>query len=183
MERDVSERLYDLEQKVEELRTIVLDSSDPTGERRPGGEMEILAQLRDLLQDARVMLDEEHVEEDEALLLWGMATRQGVTNQLSSRSALLTEDRRSMARTAGALSSELRLAIMARLIDGEASSRELGESAELGGGPLYHHLRELMAAGLIRQPDRNRYRITGRGLDAFLSLASVCRRHREVSSP
>ena len=181
--KNVSERLDRLQQELSELRAIVLEGADGTTEQGPAGEMELLARFRHLLEDARIMLEQDHVEDDESLLLWGMATGQGVTNQLTTRSALLTEDRRDMAQAAGALSSEQRLAVMARLLEGEGSSRELGESAGLGGGPLYHHLRELMAAGLVSQPDRNRYRITDRGLDAFLSLAAVCRRHREVLSP
>ena len=57
-----------------------------------------------------------------------------------------------------ALGNPVRLEIVRRLLLGEVTVQQLQEMPELGTtGQLYHHLRELQAAGLVMQRRRGRY--------------------------
>jgi DNA-binding transcriptional ArsR family regulator len=59
-----------------------------------------------------------------------------------------------------ALGSPVRLEILRRLLLGGETVQELQEIPELGtSGQLYHHLRDLQAAGLVVQRSRGRYRV------------------------
>lgn len=59
-----------------------------------------------------------------------------------------------------AVGHPIRLKILHRLLEGARSSQELQEIADLGTtGRLYHHLRDLLASGLIVSPRRNHYAI------------------------
>ncbi len=50
---------------------------------------------------------------------------------------------------------------------GTRTSAELSEELDVKGGPLYHHLRELMDAGYVKSPNRNAYLLT---LDGWFAL-------------
>jgi len=59
-----------------------------------------------------------------------------------------------------ALGSPFRIRLLRLLLDGPQSSQELQARLEVGAsGQLYHHLRELLAAGLIAQRRRGLYAI------------------------
>lgn len=59
-----------------------------------------------------------------------------------------------------ALASPVRLALLRALLDGPLTSLQLREELDAGSvGQLYHHLKDLLAAGLVIQPARNRYAI------------------------
>ncbi len=49
----------------------------------------------------------------------------------------------------------------------------LGTTTNLSTGSLYHHLRDLMHAGLIAQAGRNQYQITPRGQRVLLLLLAL----------
>jgi DNA-binding transcriptional ArsR family regulator len=72
-----------------------------------------------------------------------------------------------------ALASETRLAMLRELFAGERSTAELMEAVGLDRGQLYHHLRDLFVHGLVRQPVRGRYVLTGRGACIFLGAGIV----------
>ena len=73
-----------------------------------------------------------------------------------------------------ALSSPQKIALLRALIGREAeSAAALGVTAQLSTGSLYHHLRDLMHAGLIAQAGRNQYHVTPRGQRVLLLLLAL----------
>lgn len=73
-----------------------------------------------------------------------------------------------------ALSSPQKVALLRALLGQEhKSAAALGAVANLSTGSLYHHLRDLMHAGLIGQAGRNQYQITPRGQRVLLMLLAL----------
>ena len=73
-----------------------------------------------------------------------------------------------------ALASPQKVALLRALLDKEAeSAAALGKVTGLSTGSLYHHLRELMRAGLIHQAGRNSYVLTERGVRTLLILLAL----------
>ena len=73
-----------------------------------------------------------------------------------------------------ALSSPQKVALLRALLGQEhKSAASLGAVANLSTGSLYHHLRDLMHAGLIGQAGRNQYQITPRGQRVLLVLLAL----------
>lgn len=65
-----------------------------------------------------------------------------------------------VARMFAALGSPFRVRLLRLLLDGPRTSQELQSELEVGAvGQLYHHLKELLAAGLIAQRRRSVYAI------------------------
>ena len=85
-----------------------------------------------------------------------------------------------------ALGHPARLALVRALLVGERSSQELQEVIGSGSaGQLYHHLKDLQAAGVVDQAGRSRYRISaGRIvplLVIFAAAGDVARPHDPAS--
>ena len=73
-----------------------------------------------------------------------------------------------------ALSSPQKVGLLRALLGHPSeSAAALGDAAQLSTGSLYHHLRDLMHAGLIAQEGRNRYGITPRGQRVLLLLLAL----------
>ena len=73
-----------------------------------------------------------------------------------------------------ALSSPQKVGLLRALLGHPSeSAAALGTAAQLSTGSLYHHLRDLMHAGLIAQEGRNRYQITPRGQRVLLMLLAL----------
>jgi len=73
-----------------------------------------------------------------------------------------------------ALSSPQKVGLLRALLGhASESAAALGAAAQLSTGSLYHHLRDLMHAGLIAQEGRNRYQITLRGQRVLLLLLAL----------
>ena len=73
-----------------------------------------------------------------------------------------------------ALSSPQKVGLLRALLGHPSeSAAALGAAAQLSTGSLYHHLRDLMHAGLIAQEGRNRYGITPRGQRVLLVLLAL----------
>jgi len=73
-----------------------------------------------------------------------------------------------------ALSSPQKVGLLRALLGHDSeSAAALGAAAQLSTGSLYHHLRDLMHAGLIAQEGRNRYQITPRGQRVLLLLLAL----------
>ena len=73
-----------------------------------------------------------------------------------------------------ALSSPQKVGLLRALLGHPSeSAAALGAAAHLSTGSLYHHLRDLMHAGLIAQEGRNRYQITPRGQRVLLLLLAL----------
>ena len=74
-------------------------------------------------------------------------------------------------RVLAALASLPRLALYRAVLDHPATSAELMKAASLNTtGQLYHHLRELIAAGLIAQEGRDRYALVPERLPAARTI-------------
>lgn len=71
-----------------------------------------------------------------------------------------------------ALGHPQRIKLLATLLAGSATYKELRLATGLLAGPLYHHLDELRAAGLIGPRRRDIYELTLNGTNAF--LAALC---------
>lgn len=82
-------------------------------------------------------------------------------------------DQRRAAGLCQALASEARLAILCELQDGSRSTSDLTASTGLERGQLYHHLRDLFMQGLVEQPERGRYQLTGRGRVVLLMTVAL----------
>lgn len=73
-----------------------------------------------------------------------------------------------------ALASPQKVRLLRALLGKESEgAAELGAVTHLSTGSLYHHLRELMRAGLIHQAARNRYVLTERGARVLLILLAL----------
>ncbi|MBV9849470.1 MAG: helix-turn-helix transcriptional regulator [Armatimonadetes bacterium] len=96
----------------------------------------------------------------------------GVQSFIEAQLMRVTDD---AAATLGyALSSPQKVALLRALLARPAeSAAALGETAALSTGSLYHHLHDLMHAGLIGQSARNRYVLTDRGRRVLLVLLAL----------
>lgn len=75
-------------------------------------------------------------------------------------SDLLDEDWAPAGDALAALGHPVRLMLVRRVLNGADTSAELGALDELGtSGQLYHHLRQLVSAGWLRQTSRGRYQV------------------------
>lgn len=73
-----------------------------------------------------------------------------------------------------ALGHPLRLALLRAALDGPVPAATLGERAGLSGGQLYHHLRELQAAGWLQAQARGPYRVPGDRVIPLLTVLAAC---------
>jgi DNA-binding HxlR family transcriptional regulator len=81
-------------------------------------------------------------------------------NQRATLSQVLAADPEGVTRVFAGLASPARLALLRALVHGPCSSQQLREELDdPSAGQLYHHLRELLAAGLVIQPSRSVYAI------------------------
>lgn len=84
-------------------------------------------------------------------------------------------DPEDIARLLAALGHPARLALVRALLAGVRTSQELQEVIQSGSaGQLYHHLKDLMASGVVDQAGRSRYRISaGRVVPLLVILAAA----------
>lgn len=85
--------------------------------------------------------------------------------------AEFTLDTRAVAGICQALANDTRLAMLRELFPGRRSTAELMAAVGIDRGPLYHHLRDLFVQGLIAQPERGSYALTGRGVSILLAVS------------
>jgi DNA-binding transcriptional ArsR family regulator len=79
-----------------------------------------------------------------------------------------------LARVMSALANPIRIRIVGELLYGPVSTGELAERLEQpSAGQLFHHLKELLAAGIIHQPVRGTYAIGDRHVVPLLVLGSA----------
>lgn len=80
--------------------------------------------------------------------------------QRVSLSEALEAEPESVSRVFAALGSPFRILLLRALLEGPRTSQELQQVLDVGPvGQLYHHLKELLAAGLIWQRKRSLYAI------------------------
>jgi DNA-binding transcriptional ArsR family regulator len=84
---------------------------------------------------------------------------------------LLALDEGRIARQLAAMASPVRLSILRELAAGPLQTHELQSRLdEPSAGQLYHHLRELLATGLVTQPRRSVYEVPDRAVIPLLTL-------------
>ncbi len=77
----------------------------------------------------------------------------------------------------GALGHPARLAILREVLRGATGVGEIGAIERLGtSGQLYHHLRELVAAGWLRSMGRGRYEVPGPRIVPLLVILAAAQR-------
>lgn len=100
--------------------------------------------------------------------------------------ALLASSWADAAGALAALGHPVRLELIRRLLSGAHTTHELAEIPDLGtSGQLYHHLRELQAAGLVVQRRRNDYAVPADRVIPCLVLvaaAQTCAHVGEIAS-
>jgi hypothetical protein len=75
---------------------------------------------------------------------------------------LLTHDWAELSGALAALGHPVRLMLLKEILNGARSTAELQEHESLGTtGQLYHHLRQLVAAGWLRTTGRGQYAVPG----------------------
>jgi len=84
-----------------------------------------------------------------------------------------------------ALSNPSRLRIVAELVGGETTTAELAKRLDQPStGQLFHHLKELLAAGVIHQPVRGTYAVRKEHVVPLLTLlCAAIDVHREPADP
>ena len=84
-----------------------------------------------------------------------------------------------MASAFAPFSNRNRVAVLRSLLSGgprgPKTSRQLTTDTGLRGGPLYHHLKELVLAGYVESPGRNSFRLTLLGLSKYISALGLTR--------
>ena len=165
MSRSDLPTLEGLAAEVAELRDRIaaLESAPATAPARLAG-TEIVPMLRELLPEA-----------GGAVLYAGVGPRAGL-GEIAWQMArgwgdVLGADRTRSSRTLAALASPARLDIVAELVSGPLTRQELqGRLDQATAGQLNHHLRELLAAGLVDQPGRGVYQVSVQHVIPVLTL-------------
>jgi DNA-binding transcriptional ArsR family regulator len=92
----------------------------------------------------------------------------------ASRSLIEDIDPEALAPTLFALANPARLRIVLALAKGNRSGPELSDIADAGSaGQLYHHLGELLRAGVIGQPKRGTYELRTPALVPMLAIVAA----------
>jgi len=78
-----------------------------------------------------------------------------------------------LARLLSAIAHPQRLAILLKLLSGEATHKLLAKTTGLKAGPLYYHLRELREAELIGPRVRDLYVLTRQGRRALMAVIAI----------
>lgn len=166
-ETDVGAALRDLQARVASLE----GDAAPRGSRpsRPVLELGLIEALGDLTEAS--------ADPDAPA---GTVTYAGVAQFGADRLAwqmthavpdLLGLDDGLLARQLAAIASPVRLRILRELAGGPLQTHELqARLDEPSAGQLYHHLRELLATGLVNQPRRSVYQVPDRVVIPLLAL-------------
>jgi ArsR family transcriptional regulator, arsenate/arsenite/antimonite-responsive transcriptional repressor len=73
-----------------------------------------------------------------------------------------------------ALGNPFRLTVLRELLSGPKTSQQIQEAVGISSaGQLYHHLKELLAAGIIEQKSRNLYALPLSNVIPFLALLTA----------
>lgn len=90
---------------------------------------------------------------------------------------LLADDWSQAAETLSALAHPVRLLLLREILQGSRTTAELAAHERLGTtGQLYHHLRQLVAAGWLRTTARGQYSVPGERVVPLLAVLAAARR-------
>lgn len=165
---ELEQALRDLQARVEALEQA---PASPASERRGRvsldlGLIEALSELTkpspDPASPAGTVTYAGVVELGEERLAWQM---------VHSLPDLLARDETALARLLAAVASPVRIRILREVAGGPLQTHELQQRLdEPSAGQLYHHLRELLAAGLLTQPRRSVYELPARAVIPVAAL-------------
>ncbi|WP_380164980.1 helix-turn-helix domain-containing protein [Jannaschia sp. R86511] len=97
--------------------------------------------------------------------------------QTADADALLAQDWDGPAAVVAALGHPVRLRLLQELLRGRSSAAELTEAAGTGSsGQTYHHLRQLVATGWVRQGGRGRHEVPAERVVPLLVVIGACTR-------
>lgn len=157
--------LADLVRRVEALEAIRTGPAAPTAPP--------LDLVHGLLKD---LPSHDRVGHGQVTYVGAGETTDGTIAYQMSRSwgELGTADPSPLASCMVALASPVRVAIVQTLARGRATKADLSAALdEPSSGQLYHHLKELMAAGVIHQPERAAYAIPPHRMVPLLALLAA----------
>jgi hypothetical protein len=170
-------RLDELEDRVAALE----GGRSPAGVPVPkGGEFWVLEKLQE-----RTGPSHESDRSSGSLVFAGLTTTRGagslVWQEEHSLPDVMEADWRPAASLLSALAHPIRLELLRRLLDGARSTADLQEIPDLGTtGQLYHHLRDLQAAGLVVQRGRNHYAVAADKVVPCLILVTAAMSSTQV---
>jgi hypothetical protein len=170
MDKQTKEALKQMQAEMRQLQTLIADQkpdpkSDPKPEPRPESKSETKAETK---SDGGVIYSISRP----ALNDTDTAFKTGAISVSAAQIQRATDE--SAALLGYALSSPQKVGLLRALLGhASESAAALGTAAHLSTGSLYHHLRDLMHAGLIAQEGRNRYQITPRGQRVLLLLLAL----------
>ncbi len=175
MNDQLMRRLERLEQEIAGLRKAAVDEANAGDPGSPSGEDHetLLDPLRDQMQrDGAEM----------GVVLAGILHPNGreqswVSIRTGEDDGVAPEE---LADLVVPFSSPQRVALMKALIGGSLTASELEEATGQTGGQMYHHLRELKHAALVKQDARGQYRLTRLGSIEYLALGLVATTRRNA---
>ncbi|MFC5746179.1 ArsR/SmtB family transcription factor [Actinomadura rugatobispora] len=167
----LAERLARLEERVAALEAGSPPPADGGGaETRPVADAETFWALNGLKERT-----------DDAVLFTGSVTLPEGEHyewQQGHRTAdLLADDWSQAADALSALAHPVRLLLLREIMCGARTTAELAAHERLGTtGQLYHHLRQLVAAGWLRTTARGQYAVPGERVVPILTILAATRR-------
>ncbi|MEN0066422.1 MAG: ArsR family transcriptional regulator [Myxococcota bacterium] len=100
--------------------------------------------------------------------------RRAAWQTIHASEELVTFDPEPVARVLSALGHPIRLQIVLSLLAGPRKASDLEVSLDVGStGKLYHHLKELVSAGVVVQPRRSEYVVPTPGVIPVLAAIAV----------
>ena len=166
MDKQTKEALKQMQMEMKHLQTLLADQkAEPKADSKPEPKAESKSELR---SDGIVTYSIHRPAQGES----DAAFKTGTITVSSAQIQRATDE--AAALLGYALSSPQKVGLLRALLGHPSeSAAALGAAAKLSTGSLYHHLRDLMHAGLIAQEGRNRYQITPRGQRVLLLLLAL----------
>ncbi|MET7419071.1 helix-turn-helix domain-containing protein [Dactylosporangium sp. NPDC005555] len=159
-----------LEERVAALEARVFAEPEPTPEPEPSGSVFwALERLKELAPGPGAVLFTGTVD---------LPTAEHYEWQLGAPvDGLLDEDWTDFAATLTALAHPMRLRLLRVILGGVHASTDLADTEGLGtSGQLYHHLRQLTAAGWLRTTARGRYTVPPERVVPLMVILAAARR-------
>ena len=166
MDKQTKEALKQMQAEMRQLQTLIADQkSDPKSDAKPEAKLDAKSELK---SDGGVSYSVHRPATGDS----DSAFKTGTITVSAAQLLHATDE--AAALLGYALSSPQKVGLLRALLGHPSeSAAALGAAAQLSTGSLYHHLRDLMHAGLIAQESRNRYGITPRGQRVLLLLLAL----------
>ncbi|MFF5257754.1 ArsR/SmtB family transcription factor [Actinomadura viridis] len=169
---DLAERIARLEERMARL-----EGAEPPAPAAQAGEHQVAG------PDAFWALEalKERADDAGAVLFTGTVTLPSGEHyewqQGHPAADLLADDWSQAADALTALAHPVRLLLLREILHGARTTAELAAHERLGTtGQLYHHLRQLVAAGWLRTTARGRYAVPGERVVPILTVLAAARR-------